>query len=402
MSELFSLGLILLLALLAGHLVQVLRIPEVSGYILAGIALGPSVLGWVSYENLQALEVLSEVALGLILFSIGAVFELRLIRRIGKQILQLTVIESTLASGLVLISMLLLVQSWEVSLLLAAIAIATAPASTLMVIRECNAKGPLSNALLGIIAVNNLICLFAYLSSAALITLVSNWGQQPLLISLFEAGFPLVWQLLGSIALGFLVGLLLAAWSRQVTAGGEMLILLAGSILLCVGAARILDLSPLVASLAVGATMVNLSRHSRRLFRTLAETDPPFYAIFFVLAGADLDLNLMGSMGIVGVVYLLARGIGKFAGAWLGSRRLKMDHQVQRYLGFGLLTQAGLAVGLTMTVGQQFPEYYAVISTVVLSAVVLYEMVGPISTRFAIIQSGEAHLNKDSMQSIWA
>ena len=100
MSELFSLGLILLLALLAGHLVQVLRIPEVSGYILAGIALGPSVLGWVSYENLQALQVLSEVALGLILFSIGAVFELRLIRRIGKQILQLTVIESTLASDL--------------------------------------------------------------------------------------------------------------------------------------------------------------------------------------------------------------------------------------------------------------------------------------------------------------
>ena len=402
MNEISSLGLILLLALLAGHLVRVLRIPEVTGYILAGVALGPSLLGWVSHENIQALEALSEVALGLILFSIGAVFEYRLVRRIGRKIVRLTFTESAMAAALVLASMLVLGLEWQVALLLAAISIATAPASTLMVLRECNARGPLSDALLGIIAVNNIVCLVAYIACASLVDLVARWGEQGFFETVFHAGFPLLWQVAGSAALGFLTGLMLAGWARQVSETGEMLILLAGSILLCVGLARILDLSPLVASLAVGATMVNLSRRSRRLFKTLSGTDPPFYAIFFVLAGADLDVSRLSSMGVVGIAYLFARGVGKFAGAWLGSRRLGMQAQVQHYLGFGLLTQAGLAIGLVMTISRQFPQYYAQISTIVLSAVVLYEMVGPIATKFAVVQSGESRVSREATQSIWA
>jgi Kef-type K+ transport system membrane component KefB len=401
MNELSSLGLILLLALLAGHLVKVIRIPEVTGYILAGVALGPSVLGWVSHDNLQALKVLSEVALGLILFSIGSVFEFERFRRIGDRIVRLTLIESALAAALVVASILLLGERWQIAMLLGAIAIATAPASTLMVIRECNGKGPLSEALLGIIAVNNIICIIAYLGAAAVINLVNNWGASGIGMSLYRAGFPLVWQLVGSVALGFLVGLMLAGWATQVTETGEMLILLAGSILLCVGAARIYDLSALVASLAVGATMVNLSSRSRRLFKTLGETDPPFYAIFFVIAGADLNLDLVGSMGVLGVAYLVMRALGKFVGARIGARRLKMEPQVQSFLGFGLMAQAGLAVGLTITVGRQFPQYYPVISTVILSSVVVYEMFGPISTKFAIVQSGEARLGGEATQSIW-
>lgn len=402
MNELSSLGLILLLALVSGHLVRVLRIPEVTGYILAGMALGPSVLGWVSHENIQALEALSEVALGLILFSIGAVFEIGLVRRIGAKIVRLTMVESALAAILVLIGMLAVGLDWQVSLLLASISIATAPASTLMVLRECNAHGPLSDALLGIIAVNNIVCLIAYLVCSAIVNLVATWGQLTFFETVFQAGFPLVWQLAGSVALGFLTGLMLAGWARQVSETGEMLILLAGSILLCVGVARILDVSPLIASLAVGATMVNLSRRSRRLFATLAGTDPPFYAIFFVLAGADLDINRLASMGIVGTIYVVARASGKLGGAWLGSRRLGMESRVQNLLGFGLLTQAGLAVGLVMTIARQFPEYYSSISTIVLSAVVLYEMIGPIGTKFAVVRSGEARMGRDTTQSIWA
>jgi Kef-type K+ transport system membrane component KefB len=148
--------------------------------------------------------------------------------------------------------------------------------------------------------------------------------------------------------------------------------------------------------------MVNLSSRSRRLFKTLGETDPPFYAIFFVIAGADLNLDLVGSMGVLGIAYLVMRALGKFVGARIGARRLKMEPQVQSFLGFGLMAQAGLAVGLTITVGSQFPEYYPVISTVILSSVVVYEMFGPISTKFAIVQSGEARLGGDATQSIWA
>ena len=389
MDELTSLGLILLLALLAGHLVKVVKIPEVTGYIIAGIALGPSVLGWVSAENLLALKVLSEVALGLILFSIGSVFEFSRFRRIGRQVLYLTLVESVLASLLVTVGIVVLGQPWQVALLLGAVAIATAPASTLMVIRECDSAGPLTENMLGIIAVNNLLCITVYALVAATIDLASGLGGTSLFDAVYRAGYPLVWQLVGSAALGYLVGLMLAGWSSQVTETGEMLILLAGSILLCVGVARLVDLSPLVASLAVGATMVNLAERSRRLFDTLAGTDPPFYAIFFVIAGADLDLTLIPTMGVVGLVYIGGRAVGKFVGAVAGARWLRLEPQVQHFLGFGLMAQAGLAVGLTIAIDQRFETFAPIVSTVVLAAVAVFEMIGPISARFALVQAGE-------------
>ena len=204
--------------------------------------------------------------------------------------------------------------------------------------------------------------------------------------------FPLVWQLVGSVALGYIVGVVLATWSSHVTETGEMLILLAGSILLCVGAARMMELSTLIASMAVGATMMNLSKRSRGLFDTLSGTDPPFYAIFFVLAGADLDLTLVQSLGWLGVIYVLGRALGKFVGARVAARHLALTPAVQRYLGFALLAQAGLAVGITISIERRFDEYAPVVSAIVLASVAIYEMFGPISARYALIQSGEARL----------
>jgi Kef-type K+ transport system membrane component KefB len=388
-NELSSLGLILLLALGAGHLVKFARVPEVSGYIVAGIILGPSVLGWVSQQNLTALEILSEVALGLILFSVGTVFEAARFARVGRQALTLTLIESALAAVTVIVGMLLLGQPWKMALLLGAIAVATAPASTLMVVRENASAGPLTDSLLAIIAINNIYCIVAYSLVGATIDLASGLGGG-LLQALYFSLYPLVWQLVGSVALGFLVGMLLAAWSSKVTETGETLILLGGAILLCVGLARVLDLSPLVASMAVGATMVNFTNHSGPLFDTLSRADPPFYAIFFVLAGADLDLGLVGSLGLAGVVYLVGRAAGKLLGARLGARHLKMPEPVQRFLGLALMAQAGLAVGLVITTQRRFAELAPAVTTIVLASVVVYEIVGPISTRFALVRAGEA------------
>ncbi len=398
MDELTSLGLILLLALLAGHLVRVFRIPEVTGYLLAGVALGPSLLGWLNQQNLIALGVVSEVALGLILFSIGGVFEFSLFRRIGRQVLVLTLVESALAAVLVTGGMLFLGQPWQVSFLLGAVAIATAPASTLMVIRECDSAGPLTDNLLGIIAVNNLLCITTYSLVAAGIDLTSDTNGSTFLLKAYHSLFTLVWELVGSAALGYLIGLLLAGWSRHVTESGEMLILLAGSILLCVGVARVLALSPLVASLAVGATMANLAERSKHLFETLSGTDPPFYAMFFVLAGAELNVALIPAMGVVGIVYLFGRAGGKFIGASIAARRLGLAPKVQRFLGFGLLAQAGLAVGLTFAINHRFTAFAPVVSTIVLASVAVYEMVGPISTRFALVRAGEVDRDRRPMR----
>ncbi len=391
MGPLLSLGLILLLALLAGHLVRFLRVPEVTGYILAGVALGPSFLGWLREENLLAMSVFSEVALGLILFSVGSVFEFTLFKRIGRYVMVLTLAESTSAATLVTIGTLLLGQPWQVAFLLGTIAIATAPASTLMVIRESASAGPLTDSLLGVVAVNNLLCITAYSIIAAIVESSGASGEQAAFLpAVYRSTFLLLWELFGSVALGFLIGLLLAGWSSQVTEGGEILILLAGSILLCVGVARALDLSPFVASLAVGATMVNLSERSRHIFDVLSATDPPLYAIFFVIAGAELDASLIPAMGLLGLVYVVGRAGGKFMGARLAARWLGLDANVQRFLGLALLAQAGLAIGLTLTVSARFPTLAPVVSTVVLASVAVYEMVGPVSTRYAISRAGES------------
>jgi len=222
------------------------------------------------------LGVLSEVALGLILFSVGSVFEFSLFRRIGRQVPLVTLVESTFAAVLVGSGALWFGQSWSVALLLGAIATATAPASTLMVIRECDTAGPLTDNLLGIIAVNNLLCISVFGLVAASIDLTTGIDGLTRGAMLYRTTFWFVWEIVGSAALGYLVGMLLAGWSSHVTEGGELLILLAGSILFCVGVSRAMNLSPLVASLAVGATMVNLADRSRHLFGALSHTAPPF------------------------------------------------------------------------------------------------------------------------------
>jgi Kef-type K+ transport system membrane component KefB len=242
-----------------------------------------------------------------------------------------------------------------------------------------------------VIGLNNLLALLAFSLVAAAVELTAMAATDGLQLgSVMRALFPLVWQLAGSSALGVLIGILLAAWASQVVESGETLILLVGCILLTVGLATALDLSSLVASLAVGATLVNLSAKSRRLFVALSDTDPPLYVIFFVLAGADLDLSLLPSLGVVGAVYVLCRASGKLGGAWLTARRTDSPAQVRSFLGLSILAQAGLAVGLVLVIRQRFPDLAPVVTTVVLGAVAVFEVAGPLSARFALDRTGES------------
>jgi Kef-type K+ transport system membrane component KefB len=390
MNDLSTLGLILLVALLAGHAVKHLRIPEVTGYILSGILLGPSGLGWVSHENLSTLGIFSEVALGFILFSIGSVFSLDRVVHSGRAVLRVTTTEAVSAFILVTAGMLLLGQNWQVAVLLGAISMETAAASTLMVVRECDSAGPLTDTLTGLIGVNNLICLIGFTVVAGILDLAIKFGSDlTIWRAVYESVFPLFWQTIGSVALGYLVGLLLARWSSHVKEHGEMLILLTGSLLLCVGVSSALELSSLVASLAVGATMVNLAPRSESVFGTLSRTDPPFYAIFFVIAGADLNLGLLKTLGVVGLAYVLCRMAGKFIGSRLGARKAGLPEHVRRYLGIAILSQAGLAVGLTYTISKRFPEVSPAVTSVVLASIVVFEMIGPLGARFSIVKSNE-------------
>jgi Kef-type K+ transport system membrane component KefB len=388
-NELSAAAIILLLALLAGHLVRFVKVPEVTGYILAGVAVGPSGFGWITHDMLSTLEIFSQVALGLILFSIGSVFEVTRMRATGARVAGITLFESTLAAALVGCGVLAWGQPWPVALMLGAIAVETAAASTLMVIRELNSEGPLTDTLTGIIAMNNIVCLIAFSIAGSALEL-SLRAPGSLGEALAVTVWPLSWQMAGSLALGYLIGLLLAAWASQVHEHGEVLILLTGCVLLAVGVSRTLDLSPLIASLGVGATMVNMSGRSRALFDVLSKTDPPLYAIFFVVAGADLNIALLPSLGALGVIYAVGRSVGKFFGSGYAAKRAGLDPVVQKHLGAAMLSQAGLAIGLVLIVNERFPTVAPTVTTVVLAAVVIFELVGPLSARFALVRSGEA------------
>jgi Kef-type K+ transport system membrane component KefB len=393
MNEIGSLGLILLLALAAGHVVKVLRVPEVTGYLFAGLVLGPSVFGLVTADNLSALEAFSEVALGLILFSLGTVFEIDHFRKAGRQLAILVLTEAVLVAIAVGGGTLIAGRPWPVALILGVVAIETAAASTLMVLRECNAEGELTELLTGIFALDNVLCLVAFNLAVAGI----EYATGP--AALLATFGPVVWQFAGSAALGYIVGFLLAAWSKRVVEHGEQLILVIGAVLLCVGASLALGVSPMVTNLAVGATVANLSGSSRAFLKSLGQTDPPLYAIFFVLAGAKLHLSLLASLGLTGLIYVAGRLAGKAAGAALGARLSRSSAHIRAHLPTSMIAQAGLAVGLTLVIERRLPQLAPELNTIILSSVLVFEVIGPLAVRWTIMRAGEARPEPDHSPS---
>ncbi len=392
MSNLLLVGLILVLALAGGHLVKVLRVPEVVGYFFVGLFLGPSFSNILTHDAVATLEVFSEIALGLILFSIGSIFEFDNLRAVGRRTLDLTgyVMAGTIL--LVSLTLTLLGSDWRMALLLGTIATEISPIATILVLRELNSSGPLTDSVNNLLALNNVGCLVVFGVATFLVRLLS--GGDPNTSFVFFLGrefFLLVWGIAGSVALGILLGYILAAWGRRVDEHGEVLILVLGMILLAVGASHLLGLSSLIATMTLGATLINLARESRHLFDVLGKTDPPLYAIFFVLAGAHLDVSSLGVIGVAGIAYTIARIIGKVAGAWLGARKLGYPDVVRNYLGISLVAHAGVAIGLALQLKTIFPELAETISAIILGSVLINEVAGPMLTKLAIGRAGERH-----------
>lgn len=389
MNEILSVGLILMAALVAGHLAQLVRVPEVTGYLLVGVAIGPASLDLISHDNLRTLGFLSEVALGLILFNIGAIFEIANFRRVGPGVIRVTFWEATLAFALVLVALLATGLAWPIALLLAVVAMETAPATTLMVLNEYDAKGPLTERLLALVALNNMYVLVSFGVVSAGLALLQPSMDGWLLMG-YRAIHGLTWTLVGSIALGALLGVLTDLWAARAKESGEAMILTAGVVLIAVGTSRWLELSPLISTLALGATLANASNHGDRLLRALGRADPPLYAAFFVLAGAELMPSSVLGLGAAGMAYVLARAIGKIAGARYALRSEDAPAAVRRHLGYCLISSSSLAVGLTIQIRSAFPEYAATVTGIVLAAVVIFEIIGPLLTRRALIVTGEA------------
>jgi Kef-type K+ transport system membrane component KefB len=389
MNEILSVGLILMAALLAGHLAQLARVPEVTGYLLIGVFIGPAALDLISHDNITTLGFLSDVALGLILFNIGSIFEAANFRQVGPGVVRVTLWEATLAFALVSLVLIASGMSLPLALLLGVVAMETAPATTLMVLNEYDAEGPMTNRLLALVALNNMYVLVMFGVVTAGLTLFDSAGQS-WLVSSYRAVHGLLWTTIGSIALGALLGLLMDFWATRAKESGEAMILSIGAVLIGVGASRWLGLSPLISTLALGATVANASPQGGRLLRALGRADPPLYAAFFVLAGAELVPSSVLGLGLVGLGYTVARTIGKIAGTRIGLRGQEVPDVVRRQIGYCLISSSSLAVGLTIQIRTAFPAYAATITGIVLAAVVIFEVVGPLLTRRALLATGEA------------
>nr|MBN2276190.1 cation:proton antiporter [candidate division Zixibacteria bacterium] len=385
--ELLSVGMVILLGLLGGKVFHRFKIPRVTGYMLTGLVLGPSVLGLLSSETLVDIRMVNDIALGLILFAIGGEIELQHLKAMGLRVIYIALAESAGAFAAVFIFSFLISRDWSLAVLLGSISIATAPGVTLLVIREYRGRGPLTDTLLAVVAINNVLCLIVF----RLIFAVYSLDQG---IELVEIVYELFKELLGSILIGGAVAAAITFWEQKIDDLSELLLVIIGGLLVGIGLAKTIGISHLMVCLIIGAITNNLSMMHRLVYGELRQTEMPFYIAFFVLSGASLHLGELTGLGILGTAYLVMRPAGKYLGSYLAGRRYKAEPQVINNLGMALLPQTGVAIGLVITVSESHPEMGRVIGTVILSSIIVYEGIGPFLTRLALSRAGEIHLQE--------
>lgn len=388
MDLFLKLSIIILVGVLGGRVAKKLTLPSVSGYIIAGLILGPSFINLVSSQDLESLSFITDIALAAIAFSIGSEFLLSDMKKVGKRALILTIAEVIGAFFIVFIAMFYIFnQSFEFSLVIASMSAATAPAGIVMVIRELRADGPLVKTILPVVALDDAlgIMLFGVALSLAKIT---SGLEEFTIFKIISA--PLI-EIFGSLLLGFLLGIGLTYLAKKAKGRDELLKISLAFILAGVGASNFFNLSPLLTSMMMGGTLVNLMPSSKRIFGTMNEFTPPINLLFFTLAGMSLNIRVLASVSFLGIGYIIARAIGKIIGAGVGAKALGESKTIQKYLGLSLLTQGGISIGLSSIVQSELPQFSGSIVTVILFSVLVFEILGPILAKVAITRAGEVN-----------
>lgn len=383
-AAILTLALILAAGFLTTRVTKLARLPHVTGYLLAGILIGPELLGLVPAETVRTLDVVTDIALALIAFSTGKFFKLAKLRSNGPKAIILTLFEALTAAVAVTLTMRWVFHlSWEFCLLLGAIGSATAPASTMMTIRQYHAKGPFVDTILQVTALDDAVALIAFSVCAAVAQAINAGGR----FSLRVMGLPLLFNLL-SIAMGFAAAFLLRLLIVRRHSQDHRLVVVMTTILSLTGICSIMEISPLLCCMVLGATYRNIS-DDKELFRQVSSFAPPVLLTFFVVSGMKLNLHALASAGIIGVAYFLIRIAGKYAGAFIGSMVCKLPKNIRNYLGMALCPQAGVSIGLA-ALGQRLlpPDMATLLSTIILSSAVLYELVGPAAAKASLFLSG--------------
>ena len=417
-------AILLLVALFSTRLMRIIKLPNVTGYIITGIIMGPFVFGLlfnnfsfdninqsIIYKHVDTIGWVSTVALGFIAFSIGTSFKRATIKALGNRVIIITALEALGASLLVIIALIVAhfifpqYVSWQIVLTLAAIASATAPAATLMVIKQYNARGPLVNTLLPVVALDDAAALILFAVLFQIASALAGGTISPYTIIIK----PLL-EILISLGVGVALGFLISLMNGLFKSRNNRLIWCIFSVFAALGFYYLFksemmggfELSSLLICMMAGAIYTNFVKDSNRTLDVMDRFTAPIYMMFFVISGASLDLSIFfNSDGLIVVViaaiYIVFRVIGKWAGAFAGASITRCESQVKKYLGFALVPQAGVAIGLSTTAYKLFSDNPseecqkagALILAIILTSTLVYELIGPMVAKFALKQAHE-------------
>ena len=391
-EDILSISIMLLMGFLVTRITKKLKLPNVTAYIVAGILIGPYVLNLISDRFINATAFLPDIALAFIAFGIGEFFKLDTLKKSGVKVFIITVFEALMSTLLVLLLCLYVFRlPLAFSTVLAALAAATAPASTMMTIRQTKAKGEFVDILLQVVALDDIVGLIAY--SVAISIATSHLAGNS--ISISGSLIPFFINI-GVLILGGIFGLFIVLFMRHRHSTDNRLIIAIAMLFSFCGIASILGTSPLLGCMAMGSVYINMTDDDK-LFKQLNYFNPPILLLFFVRSGISFNLSALfsgGSFGAlpliwIGIGYFVIRIVGKFLGSFTGSRIVNTGVSVQKYLGFALIPQAGVAIGLAELGARALKgEMGEALLTIILASSVLYELIGPAAAKFALFRSG--------------
>ena len=409
MEILLSISIALCAGLLISRFVKPLKMPAVTGYLIAGILIGPYVLGRLGVGGLgfptmarvKELGIMNDVALGFIAFAIGNEFRLSQLRHTGKQALVIGIFQALVAALVVDIALIALhftvlhdALPLPDAITLGAIATATAPAATLMVVRQYKAKGKLTDLLLPIVAIDDAVGLIVFAVSFG-VAKAMHLGQFDMTSILVE---PLV-EIFMSLLLGFVMGVVFSAVEKYFKSNSKRLSLSITFVIMTVALAMMefdvggvrIGFSSLLVCMMLGTVFCNECDFSEEIMEKTDRWTAPLFILFFVLSGAELELGVFSNLAVVGIgaAYIIARSFGKWFGASVSAKFMHCDPLIQEYLGITLLPQAGVALGMSVTVVNTLGETGAMVRNIVLFGVLIYELVGPTLTRIALTRAGD-------------
>ena len=380
---LITFGGLFLVGLLADLAGRYTPLPRVTLMLLAGLLMGPSLLDWLPHFTRDWFPILTNIALAMIGFMLGAKITLSRLNEAGHRVIALSIGIVVTTVVMVFSVLSLFGVPIEVALLLAGIATATAPAATMDVVNEYGAEGKFTDTLLGIVAIDDAWGLLVFTLLLAVVQAMSGQG------GVGEALATGAWEIGGALLLGVVLGVPMAYLTGRIHPGEPTQAEALGLVLLCAGIAVWAQVSYILAAIVMGSVVANLAKHHERPFHAVKGFEWPFLILFFLLAGASLHLEELSQIGFLGAAYIGLRIAGRVLGAHLGGWLCGADADTRRWIGMALLPQAGIAIGMALLASQRFPEFEDVILPVVLGSSVIFEIFGPVLTRRVLTRMGE-------------